>query len=313
MKPTASGRSWRKRSTVVALCAALAIPATACSSQSPQGGSGANGHTGKSGEASLYNASIAKMLPNGFPKGKTVTIPTDATYPPDQLKSSSGAIIGLDPDLGHAIGQVLGLKFDFVDAPFDSIIPGVVSGKWLISMTADENTPEREKVVDFVTAWKTGLSFMVPASSSVSIKKGTDVCGLKVGINKGNIAYELLQQASKKCVAGGHPAIALTQFPGQDAVNLAMQSGRVQATCADEMTLAYTAQKTHGQMKLEPYTFATATEGIVVKKNSHLLRPLQAALKYLIKQGTYRDIFARWNVSRAMIDNPQIFPASSRS
>ena len=56
-----------------------------------------------------------------------LTVATDATYPPAELFAEDGSTIeGMDVDLGTAIGQVMGLKWNFVNAGFDSIIPRMV-------------------------------------------------------------------------------------------------------------------------------------------------------------------------------------------
>ena len=73
-------------------------------------------------------------------------------------------MVGLDADLAAALGQVLGLKINMINATFDTIIPGLVSGKYNLGMSSFTDTKERQKTVDFVsTYYVAGTSFYVKA------------------------------------------------------------------------------------------------------------------------------------------------------
>ena len=81
----------------------------------------------------------------------------------------------MDVDLGHAIGDLLGLKFNFVNSTFDTIIPGLESGKYDIGMSSFTDTKEREATVDFVTYYSAGTSSTCrPAAGRTS--PGSTVC-----------------------------------------------------------------------------------------------------------------------------------------
>ena len=58
-------------------------------------------------------------------------------------RSDGHTVVGMDADLAKALGQVLGLKVNVVNATFDTIIPGLASGKYDLGMSSFTDTKER--------------------------------------------------------------------------------------------------------------------------------------------------------------------------
>src|SRR5205807_6075478 len=108
----------RRPSLALALVATTAaFVLTACSS----GSSGGDTKVKTSG-GGTDAAAIAK-LPASLQHGGTVKVATDASYAPNEFFASDNkTVVGMDVDLGHAIGKELGLTFDFTNVSFDSII-----------------------------------------------------------------------------------------------------------------------------------------------------------------------------------------------
>ena len=69
----------------------------------------------------------------------------------------------MDADLAKAIFPLLGLKVNIVNATFDTIIPGLTSGKFDVGMSSFTDTKAREKVVNFVDYFQAGTSFFEKA------------------------------------------------------------------------------------------------------------------------------------------------------
>src|SRR5438874_6068950 len=58
-----------------------------------------------------------------------LNVAMDASYPPDEF-IKTGQIVGFDADLIKAIGAQLGVKLKLTNATFNTIIPGLVDGKF---------------------------------------------------------------------------------------------------------------------------------------------------------------------------------------
>jgi polar amino acid transport system substrate-binding protein len=249
----------------------------------------------------------AAGLPAKYKDKGVLTVASDASYAPMEFIGKDGkTIVGADVDLGHAIGKVLGVKFKFVNASFDSIIPGLQAGKYDLSMSAFSDTKKREKVVDFVTYLVAGTSFYVRANSGAKIKGLDDLCGKTAAIEKGTIQVDDANAQSKKCTAAGKSAVTVSVFPDQNGANLAIASGRAQVGMADSPVAAWIVKESHGQFKLTGKAYNNVPYGIVVPKNSGLAKPIRAAVEHLIKNGEYAKILNKWGISQGALKTSKI-------
>ncbi len=241
-----------------------------------------------------------------------LTVAADATYPPNEFIAPDGhTVTGMDPDLGHALGKVMGVKFNFVNASFDTIIPGLQSGKYDLGMSSFTDTKARQKVVDFVTNFSAGTSFYVKAKGGPTIRSLADLCGHSVGVERGTTQATDAAAQNKKCKAAGKPGVGVHVYPDQSTANLAIASGRQQVGMADSPVAAWIVKKSNGQFKLTGKPYNTAPYGIAVPKKSGLAKPILTALKKLIANGTYMKILKKWGVQAGAITSPKINGAIS--
>jgi polar amino acid transport system substrate-binding protein len=301
----------RKGALLVAALAIIAAMAlAACGGGSDSGSSSSGGATGGSDTSAITAAkddAIAASVPDKYKSAGALNVATDASYPPAELFAADGSTIeGFDVDLGHAIGDTMGLKWNFVNAGFDTIIPGITSSKYDVGMSAFTDTKEREKVIDFITYFTAGTSFMTKVDGGPSINSIEDVCGLKVAYEKGSTSAEAAIAQGKKCVAAGKQDVTAVAFPDQNAVNLALSSGQADFSMADTPTLEWIAQQSGGKLKVVGTSFDNAPYGIAVAKDSGLADPILAAIKKLMADGTYQKIMDKWGVTSGAITDPGI-------
>jgi polar amino acid transport system substrate-binding protein len=289
---------------MVVLLAALA--SAAC-------GSGASTSSSATTSASPSGqvGSIAAQVPAAVKAKGTLTVAADATYAPNEFIGSDGhTVVGMDADLAAALGQVLGLKVNMVNATFDTIIPGLVSGKYGLGISSFTDTKEREKTVDFVTYFVAGTSFYVKTSSGPDVTSLAGLCGHKVAAEKGTTQQADAQAQAPRCASAGKP-VTLQIFNDQNAVNLALSSGRADVAMADSPVAAYQVKQSNGTFKLSGQPYGTAPYGIAIPKNSGLAEPVLAALRHLMATDTYTNILQKWGVREGAISNPVINGAVS--
>ena len=89
----------------------------------------------------------------------------------------------------------------------------------------------------------------------------------------------------------------MLSFADQNAANLALSSGRAQLGFADSPVAAYQVKQSSGQFKLVGAAYATGPYGLAMPKNSGLDKAVLAALKVLMKDGTYTSILTQWGVA----------------
>ncbi|MGZ4270779.1 MAG: ABC transporter substrate-binding protein [Solirubrobacteraceae bacterium] len=298
--------SRRLMAAMVGLASAAAV-LTGCGSS----GSSSN-TTGTSASIAPANTSAAAQVPAAVKSKGTIVVAADATYPPNESIASDGhTVVGMDADLAKALAGALGLKAKVVNATFDSIIPGLASGKYDLGMSSFTDTKEREKTVDFVTYFTAGTSFYVKTQGGPAISGLADLCGKKVAVEKGTTQAADVAAQSKKCGAAGKPAVNLLVFPDQNGANLAISSNRAQIGMADSPVAEYQVQRSNGQFKVVGKPYGTAPYGIAIPKDNGMAKPVLSGLEALMADGRYQATLKKWGVQQGAISTPKINGAIS--
>jgi polar amino acid transport system substrate-binding protein len=255
----------------------------------------------------------AAVQSSGFKVG------TDPSYAPNEfIDKDNKTIVGLDIDLGTALGKKLGVPFTFEKASFDAIVPGLTTGKYQLGMSSFTDNKEREKVVDFVTYFTAGSSLLVKVGNPEGLKPDDlSLCGKKVAVEKGTVQLDEVSATvdvakglgtrTKKCTDGGKAAPTAQPYPDQSGANLALSSGRADAVLADSPVIAYAAKASNGQFVVSGAAYDTAPYGIAVSKSLGTSKDaILEALKALIADGTYTKVLTKWGVQDGAVTTPVI-------
>ena len=297
--------------------ARIGVPAHAilalagCGSSNNESSSSSSTPTTSAGGPSA-NAAIEAEVPAAIKSKGTLTVASDATYAPNEFIAPDGkTVIGMDADLMKALGEVMGLKVNVVNATFNTIIPGLAAGKYDIGASSFTDTKEREKTVDFVDYFTAGVSFYAKSSANPTVKGLEDLCGITVAVEKGTTEQEEATEQSGKCTKEGKKAVTVLTYPTQNGANLAISSGRGELGMADSPVAAYQVKQSEGAFKLVGETYGAAPYGLAIPKNSGMTKPILAALKVLISNGTYMSILTKWGVQAGALTTPSINGAQS--
>jgi polar amino acid transport system substrate-binding protein len=296
------------RTLAVAL---LAVTVAGCGA----GGDGSSGGGGaQTGGASTNpapavqkDAALAALVPPDIASDGKIVVGADASYAPNEFVDTDGTtIIGMDVDLGKAIGQKLGLEVEFQNSAFDGILPGIASKKYELGMSSFTDNAEREKVVDMVTYFSAGTKMAVPKGNPDGLKLD-DLCGKTVAAQRGTVQVDDLTARNDTCTKAGKPAINISQFQAQTDVTLALTAKRAQAMLADSPVVDYAVSKTNGQLEAVGDAYDTAPYGIAVPKgDGKYAQAVQGAVQALMTDGTYKAILDKWSVSGGAITTSKI-------
>jgi polar amino acid transport system substrate-binding protein len=241
--------------------------------------------------------SVAKLVPASVKSSGTLTVAADASYAPDEFLAANGkTVIGMDADLSAALGKVMGLKVSIANVTFDDIIPGMVAGRYMIGASSFTDTAAREKQVEFVDYANVGESFYTNASGGAKISGIAGICGMTVSVETGTTEEDDAKSQGKACVKAGKKTVTVMDFPSQSQANLAVSSGRAQLGFADTPVASYQVKESKGKFKLVGKAYAPAPYGLAIAKSTKLGPAVKAAVLYLIKNGTYGQIFKKWGV-----------------
>ncbi|MFY9470118.1 MAG: ABC transporter substrate-binding protein [Solirubrobacterales bacterium] len=250
---------------------------------------------------------VADLVPPSIAGDGKIVVAMDASYPPNEFFSEDGkTIVGMDPDMAKALGEVMGLDVELENVTFDAILPGLKAGKFELAMSSLTDTKEREKAVDMVTYLTAGTKFYTAADSPTDIGGLADLCGKTVAIEKGTTQADDAAVQSKKCEAAGDKPVDIDVYPDQNGANLALNSGRAQVGMADSPVVAYIVAQSGGRLTETGEDYGTAPYGIAVNKDSGFSEAILAAVKALISGGQYAAILDKWNLADGGIDVPKV-------
>ncbi|WP_214104794.1 ABC transporter substrate-binding protein [Acrocarpospora catenulata] len=279
----------RRSVIVAAVSAALTLGVTSCSSSSDA-------------------ADVAASSPATSPDALVAA--ADPSLVPYNFLDDDGATWkGLNVELAAALGEKLGRTITFENVAFDSIIPGLTSGRYDLALTGMFDTKEREKQVDFVDYITSKNNFLMKSSFTKDVQGFDDLCGVTVGIPSGALEGQYLDEASKKCVSGGQQKITVNEYKDLSATLLALTSDRIEVTPNDSAANAYAMTQQQGLKVTGGY----ATDGYFAAafpKNSALTQEVRDAFAAIIKDGTYRRILETWGVADRGLDEPLINSAN---
>jgi polar amino acid transport system substrate-binding protein len=289
---------------------ALAVLALAgCGSSNS---SSTSSSTPSNSSTTAANAAVEAKVPAAIKSKGTLDVATEAQYAPNEFLAPDGkTIIGMDADLVTALAETMGLKVKFTNANFEAIIPGLAGGRYDLGASSFTDTKEREKTVDFVDYFNAGISFYAKSTANPGVTSLADLCGKTVAVEKGTVEQEESEAQSKKCTKEGKKSVTVLSFPGQNAVNLAVSSGRAELGMADSPVVAYQIKQSNGGFKLIGKTYGFAPYGLAIPKTTGMTQPIYAALKVLIENGKYKQILEKWGLEEGAITAPTINGATS--
>jgi polar amino acid transport system substrate-binding protein len=298
------------RRTAMMMSAAALVAAAGCG-----GGSDdptVTTSTPAAGKFASQDATIAAAVPAALRTKRTLIAGTDGAYAPNEFIDTDGrTIIGMDVDLITAVAEVMGLKVQMQKTSFDAIIPGLKGGRYDLGVSSFTDNKDREKIVDFVTYYKSGTAFFVNTAGGPDIKTLGDLCGHIVGLQKGTTQEADAKKQSTTCTMAGKPKVDVRSFPDQNAANLALKSKRVEVSMADSPIAAYQVKQSHGVFKLSGDLYGTAPYGFAIPKDNGLAQPMLDALKKLMADGVYLNILKKWGLEAGAITDPVINGALS--
>jgi polar amino acid transport system substrate-binding protein len=298
------------RTTMWKTVAATAIAAVAlagCADPEDPDGTTSGGDDGSSaapvGEDLEVVEEVAALVPDEF-KEAPIKNAIYNVYPPQEFMQGD-TLVGIQPDLVAAMATVMGVEFDNAEiGNFDTLIPGVVSGRYDMSSADFGVTEDRLKEVDFVTEFQLGTAFAVKEGSGITVDSATDLCGHSVGVQSGSYFIDQLEEADAACDDAGEEPIDLQTFPDDGARVLALSNGRIEITATAQDAMAYAIDSESLPFELQSFVYAPLEQGIVIADGSDLGPAVQAAMQEIVENGTYLEILAKWGIGAAAYTSP---------
>ena len=274
-----------KKFVTLILALALTLSLAAC------GGNNAS----PSGSASAARSDAAPSGEAGFTTAVdgVLSMATEATFPPYEYYDGD-AIVGIDVEIAQAIADKLGLELQVTDIAFDSIIPGVQSGKYDLGLAGMTVTDERLEQVNFSDSYATGVQVVI-------VKEGGKVTSVDdlfadgasnvIGTQTGTTGFLYATWDIQDAGLGEVKSFAKTT----DAVE-ALKNGQVDCVILDnEPAKALVAANEGAGLSILDTEYAVEDYAAAISKdNTALLEAINGALKELIADGTVQSILDKY-------------------
>jgi polar amino acid transport system substrate-binding protein len=224
----------------------------------------------------------------------------------------AGSITNSPPMISYASdGTTLqGRAIVFESIPFNALITAMQAKRIDITFTMMNDTPEREKLLDFVDFFNLGTMLLIKKGNPEHVDSLETLCGKTVSTVQGSTQIALVDDASAKCRTQGKPAIENLQYAQPSDARLQVQTGHVAAFLGNTPVMIYLA-KTAGDGTIfdvvRDHEYQPVPLGIGVdKSNTELRDALKKALDTLIGDGTYRKILEKHGVETGAVKSATI-------
>ena len=220
-----------------------------------------------------------------------LTMATEATFPPYEYYDGD-AIVGIDVEVAQAIAEKLGMELEVTDIAFDSIIPGIQTGKYDMGMAGMTVTDERKEQVNFSDSYATGVQVVIVKDDSPITSVDdlfADGASTVVGTQAGTTGFIYATSDIEDAGLGTVKSFAKTT----DAVE-ALKNGQVDCVILDNEPAKALVAANEGlhildtEYAVEDYAIAIA------KENTDLLEKVNKALSELTADGTLQSIVDKY-------------------
>lgn len=214
-----------------------------------------------------------------------------------------GEETGFDVELSEAIAEELGLEVEWVRADFDTIFSSVAAQKFDMVAAASTITPEREQTVDFSDPYYAARQALtVNTNETADIASVDDLAsGDVIGVLKGTTGEAYAKENAPE-------GVEVKTFPAISDAFTDLEAGNVTGVLNDEPSSVEEVKTRPGLEVVEAidtdenYGFAFS------KDNPDLTLAVNDALKTVIDDGTYEEIFKKYFPD---LEVPEQFQAAS--
>ena len=243
-------------------------------------------------------AAAAVTPPPAIKSAGKIVFCTDATYPPEESLQGT-TFVGSDIDIANGVAAQMGVKADFKNTTFDSIIAALKAKKCDAIISGMNDTAARRKQVDFTDYLSVGQSLMVKKGNPSHISNLTSLAGKSVSVESGTTNRDFLSAQSAKLVKAGKKAINIKTFPKDTDAASALKAGRVDAYFGDAPVAVFYASKDKS-FQVAGSPISPIPIGIATRKGDPLTAATKKALDALYANGTIEKIVAKWGMSHAV-------------
>lgn len=289
----------RKAVGAAAVVTALLTGLSACSAAAPA--------PTETAGPNLFDQAAHDALPQSVQASGVLTVGLPTDMPPWATKPES-EIVGIVPDLGAAVGEVLGVNVKLSGLAFPGLVPALQAGQIDAAWTVMTDTKDREGALDLVSYMRTSSDFLVKAGNPGKITGIDDsLCGKVIGTLRAALYLPGLEAQSAACTAAGKNPIQIDQYDDNKAAVLNVGSDKSDGFVGITGILRTVAAGSGGKFDVVGANLYPGYLGVATLPNSDVAKAIRLALVVLMDDGRYGEILAKYGSSSDAISSNQVF------
>jgi sigma-B regulation protein RsbU (phosphoserine phosphatase) len=223
----------------------------------------------------------------------------DTDYPPYTFSGANGVARGLDADVAHAVGRVLGIRIEFRPVQWSNAVIMVQDGR-ADALAGMVQSTDRREAWTFVEPHSDVRYFLFVREDNVTIHEIKDLEGVRVGVGLGSLVEPALRANPKITVVNYARGKGMEELLNREisafAGNIVVQSHFIEAN-------GIRGIKVVGAPLLTPLPYGMA----VPRDHAELAGILNAAIADLKTTGELATLRSKWfgDVLRPPLISPQ--------
>ena len=222
-------------------------------------------------------------------EAETITVATDATWPPMEYIDENKEIVGFDIDLLNMAAEEAGFEVEYRNTAWDGIFAGLANGNYDAVISSVTITDKRKETMDFSIPYINAGQVLIVQNSTTGVNTLEDLEGEAVGAQIGTTgAFEVDKVDGVELKTYDELGLAI-----EDLVN-----GRISGVVADTPIAADFALQNEsykGQLKIVGEPFTDEYYGVAVKKgNDEVLEKINEGLRKVLDAGKDEELKDKW-------------------
>ena len=215
----------------------------------------------------------------------TITVGTEGTYAPFSYHDKDGKLTGYDVEVTRAVADKLGVKVEFKETQWDSMMAGLKAGRFdVVANQVGLTSPERQATFDKSEPYSWSGAVLVVRKDDNKIKSPADIKGVKTAQSLTSNFGEKAKEAGAELVPVDGLAQSLTLI----------EQKRADATLNDELAvLDYLKKNANANVKIvwhAPKEERVGSGLITNKGNDEAIAKFSGAMKELQADGTLKKL-----------------------
>jgi polar amino acid transport system substrate-binding protein len=225
--------------------------------------------------------------------GKLLVV-TDATLPPLQQIDERGEFQGMRIELGNEIARRLGLPVDWIDAPPEAHVTGLLGRRWDLVLSGLLFTPERARLMYLIPDELRAVAISVPKGNPKKVTGLLDLAGRPVAVEGGGYEERQIRNLSANQATARIKPMDIRTFGSVAEAYRALGAEKVEAVASEDAVAKQ--YETAGNTERVLFHLAASPVAIAIR-SKELAGAVLRVMNQMKADGTYAAILDRYGVA----------------